>query len=78
MALEEQHHKVILPIWHEVDEEYVKQRSPILAGRFASLSSKGTPEVVNDIRHAVDGFEPHVASKHLLLPGNSRGNLRPV
>lgn len=41
--------KVILPVWHEVDEEYVARYSPPLAGRLAARSRDGVPAIVQQI-----------------------------
>lgn len=45
--------KVILPIWHQVDADFVRSYSPILANRIATLSSKGLDQVVKDILKAI-------------------------
>lgn len=45
-ALETTERKIIIPVWHNVTEEQVKQYSPIIAARFASESSKGLDAVV--------------------------------
>jgi len=41
--------KVILPVWHNVDYEMVKSKSPILADRLASNTKEGIPHVANDM-----------------------------
>lgn len=41
--------KVILPIWHNVDERYVAQLSPTLASRLAIRSSHGEDAIVEAI-----------------------------
>lgn len=48
--------KVILPVWHNVDAEYVKRFSPLLADRLASSSSKGLDQVVVDLMAAIKGI----------------------
>jgi hypothetical protein len=45
--------KVILPIWHEVDRDWVRRFSPILAGRLAGKSSDGLEKLVGDLRAAM-------------------------
>jgi len=46
--------KVILPVWHNVDREYVLRYSPTLADRVAVSTSKGLERVVEEILKAVD------------------------
>ena len=41
--------KVVLPVWHNVNEEYVRRYSPTLADRYAALTQKGLDEVVAEI-----------------------------
>lgn len=45
--------KVILPVWHKVDRDFVTQRSSMLAGRFATKSSLGIDKVVDDLVLAI-------------------------
>ena len=45
--------KVILPIWHGVDEAYVQKFSPILSAKLAANSKAGTTALVSQIRRAV-------------------------
>lgn len=47
--------KIILPVWHNVDAEYVSKFSPLLADRLASSSSKGLDQVVADLMAAIKG-----------------------
>jgi hypothetical protein len=49
MALEEAGHKVILPIWHEIDRETLVAYSSILADRLASDTGRGIASVAADI-----------------------------
>jgi hypothetical protein len=49
-AREREGKKVILPVWHHVDEQYVKKYSPTLADKFASKTLKGLDVVVQDIQ----------------------------
>jgi hypothetical protein len=53
-ALETAERKIIIPIWHNVSENEVKQYSAILAARVGSISKKGFDQVVSDIKRAVD------------------------
>lgn len=45
--------KVILPIWHGVDQATVAHHSPTLAGRLAVSSSRGIPAMVDEILRAI-------------------------
>jgi hypothetical protein len=45
--------KVILPVWHNIDFEGVKERSPMLSGRLAAKSSDGIEKVIIDLRAAM-------------------------
>jgi len=41
--------KVILPVWHKVDESVVRRYSPTLADRVAARTSKGVDSVVKEV-----------------------------
>lgn len=45
--------KVILPIWHEVDEDEVRKHSGLLAGRLALPSSIGVEAIVDELSDLV-------------------------
>lgn len=45
--------KVILPIWHKITAEEVRQNSPILAGRVAAKSEHGLEKVIAEVRDAM-------------------------
>ena len=45
--------KVILPIWHKITADEVRQHSPILAGRVAARSEHGLEKVVTEVRDAM-------------------------
>lgn len=51
-ALEVNGRKVILPIWHDVDKEYITRYSPTLAGKYAKSTSKGLDQVISAIEAA--------------------------
>lgn len=55
MGRESQGVKIILPVWHNVNAEYVSKFSPLLADRLASSSSKGLDQVVADLMAAIEG-----------------------
>jgi hypothetical protein len=46
-------HKVILPIWHQVDREAVVRFSPMLAAKLAVSTSQGLDEIVRQILDVV-------------------------
>jgi hypothetical protein len=52
-TLETAERKLIIPIWHNVTENEVKQYSAILAARFASVSAKGIGQVLAEIKRAI-------------------------
>jgi hypothetical protein len=41
--------KVILPVWHNVDHEFIAQRSPTLADRLGVLTSAGIDKVTREV-----------------------------
>jgi hypothetical protein len=45
--------KVILPVWHKVDQHYMIQRSPILADRLGALTSRGIEQVADELSAAL-------------------------
>ena len=45
--------KVILPIWHKITSDEVRQHSPILAGRVAARSEHGLKKVIAEVREAM-------------------------
>lgn len=45
--------KVILPVWHNVDEEYVRQKSPILSGILAVSTTRGIDCIVREVLREV-------------------------
>ncbi len=46
--------KVILPIWHNLDEDEVTRYSPTLAGRLAIKSDRSLQEIVTDLARAAE------------------------
>jgi hypothetical protein len=63
--------KVILPIWHEVDREYVARYSLSIAGRLAANTSTGISEVADQISKVVkpNGSPLILARDHLIDRG---------
>lgn len=53
VALEKDGRKVILPIWHQIEEVEVRKYSPTLADRFASKSESGLTRVIDDILEVI-------------------------
>ncbi len=53
VALEVEGQKIILPVWHNIDAEGVRQYSPTLADRVAVSSTRGINQVVNEILRAM-------------------------
>lgn len=45
--------KVILPVWHRVDEASVRAQSPMLAGRLAATTDKGVDHVASELLRAI-------------------------
>jgi hypothetical protein len=45
--------KVILPVWHNIDAETLRRRSPLLADRVATSTAKGVQAVVADLMKAM-------------------------
>jgi hypothetical protein len=54
-ALESDGKTVILPIWHGIDKNYVLERSPMLADRYAARSEDGLDSVVRMICKRIRG-----------------------
>lgn len=53
VAKERHGKKVVLPIWHNVDAEYVRRKSPTLSQIYAVSTSKGIDYVVKELLKAV-------------------------
>lgn len=58
--------KVILPVWHNITVEQVRQHSPMLSGRVAANSADGIETVVKQLREAM-GLEAQGPSKPLSI-----------
>lgn len=52
-ARERDRKKVILPVWHKVDREYVTKFSPTLADKFAISTKKGIDFIVKEVSKVV-------------------------
>jgi len=72
-ALESPLRKVVLPVWHGVDHDFVARFSPMLADRVATSTTKGIPAVVADIVQALEaGGSPASPSPTLNKPSYPR------
>jgi hypothetical protein len=56
-AKERDGEKVILPVWHNVDELYVREKSPTLADRYAAKTSKGIRSLVFEVQKVLSPSE---------------------
>lgn len=54
MTREVEGKKVILPVWHNIEAEEIREYSPMLAGRVAVSSRKGLQTVVGEILKVMD------------------------
>jgi hypothetical protein len=70
MALEEDGHKVILPVWHGVTKSQVAEYSPILADRLAADTIRGVAFVAASIADVV--FDPKNGSPSAEAPSLGR------
>jgi len=65
--------KVILPIWHEVDEVYLREKVPMLVGRWAAKTSEGIPQVA---RQLVEVIRPKALKLDVSRTDAQRANTR--
>jgi hypothetical protein len=70
MALEEDGHKVILPVWHGVTKSKIAEHSPILADRLAAETIRGVAYVAGTIKDVV--FDPKNGSPSAEMPSLGR------
>jgi TIR domain len=52
-ALESRRRKVVLPVWHRVDRDYIAKFSPMLADKYAVRTSGGLDRVATEILRAI-------------------------
>ena len=57
-ALESARSKVILPIWHDVDQPFIARYSPLLADRLGISTASGLDKVRDAILRAIDAPTP--------------------
>jgi TIR domain len=62
--------KVILPVWHNIDADQIRNYSPILADRLAVSSSKGIDHVTTELLRAIRKDHPTVSR----MPTGSQGS----
>lgn len=55
--------KVILPVWHKVDREYVMRFSPTLADRLAVSTEEGIDKVIEEVLKVVEPSKNQVSRK---------------
>ena len=62
--------KVILPVWHEVNQQYIAERAPILADRLGARTSDGIPEwpTKSRKRSNVPAWKPPEAQRKSFSP----------
>jgi hypothetical protein len=59
-TLEQNKHKIILPIWKDVTKEEVASFSPLIAGRFAISAEVGIPNIVKALKQTVTSTERYI------------------
>jgi len=67
-AKEIRYGKTILPIWHNVDRDFVLKYSPVLAGKLAVSTDKGLDKVIDEILKAISKDRSKVGSRSLVSP----------
>lgn len=58
--------QVILPIWHNVNAEYVREKAPMLSGIFAVSTEKGIDHIVKEIQKVIKPSKPPKKTKKLI------------
>jgi DNA-binding MarR family transcriptional regulator len=64
-ARERDGEKVILPVWHKVDQSYVRRYSPTLANRYAAKTSNGIASIVEEVQKVVRPSKPDTALENI-------------
>jgi len=62
-AREREGKKVILPVWHKIDRDYVLQFSPTLADRLAVSTENGIAKVVEEVLRVVEPSQKRKAKQ---------------
>jgi len=55
-SLEDKNKKIILPVWHNISYEEIRNYSPILSDRLSVNSNEGIPVIVKEINRAIESF----------------------
>jgi phage baseplate assembly protein W len=66
--------KIILPIWHGIDANQIREYSPSLADRVAALSAKGLDHVTDELLRAIDR-RPEAQTQGKVVPQSTQSNL---
>ena len=72
VGLEADRQKVILPVWHRVNERQVREYSPILASRLGASTDSGLQYVAGEICRVVQGRPLQVADEPPVLDPDVR------
>lgn len=64
--------KVILPVWHNIDQAELAKYSPMMADRIAVSTSKGLDAVVKEIMKVVDPHSAYLINEKLGVAVNPR------
>jgi hypothetical protein len=64
--------KVILPVWHNIDQAELSKYSPMMADRIAVSTSKGLDAVVKEIMKVVDPHSAYLINGKLGVAVNPR------
>ena len=62
--------KVILPIWHDIDEQYLIKVAPMLAGLLAARTSEGSGKIADQIVRAYRATFPIAATTNISITGH--------
>ena len=62
--------KVILPVWHNIDQAELSKHSPMMADRLAVSTSKGLDSVVKEIMRVVDPCSAYLSNGKLAVAVN--------
>lgn len=59
--------KTILPVWHQVDRDYIVQRAPMLSDRVATLTKDGLDHVAQEVLNIVKPDRVHTTRTGLTI-----------
>jgi len=66
--------KVILPVWHDVDHEYIAERSPLLADRLGVMTSIGIDKIALKVADVLGEDAPGEPSEVVVGNDNEPGD----